>query len=155
MIKLKSILNEFLDDPKLTPEQRNEILEMIAKYNEYGKHLYDEISCLEIAKELGNLVEGVEKLIAEESGDWFDRITIRRNLKELRGHVKEFYKLAKHVHGLKEQLCARYEEAGHILSRYFEIQDLEEPDEEKELKQEACPPKKVKLKRPPLRACKK
>jgi DNA anti-recombination protein RmuC len=47
-------------------------------------------------------------------------------MKQLRRVSEEFNKLAKEAHTMQQRMEALYEDGGHVLSRYFEIRDLNE-----------------------------
>ena len=53
--------------------------------------------------------------------EWFDKITVNRNMKELTGMSKQFSKIANEAKSLQERMGALYEDMGNILGRYYEI----------------------------------
>ncbi len=57
---------------------------------------------------------------------WFDRVTIKRNMKELKGLHEKFQKEALEAKAQEQRLEALYEDMGHVLNRYFEIADVSE-----------------------------
>ena len=60
-----------------------------------------------------------------ESDDWFDKVTIKRNLSELEKLDKSFEKIASEARQMDERLSALYEDMGNILNRYYEMADLD------------------------------
>jgi hypothetical protein len=47
-------------------------------------------------------------------------------MKQLRKVSEEFNKLAKDAHVMQQRMESLYEDGGHLLGRYFEINDLNE-----------------------------
>ena len=74
-----------------------------------------------MAEDICNIVENASKYIMNETDDWFDGISVKRNLKEVRTLAKEFYKTSKERQGYTERMQSLYEDMGNILNRYFEI----------------------------------
>ena len=64
----------------------------------------------------------LKKLLGEES-DWFDKVSVNRNMKALKGNVMEFTKTAKEAHMLNQRLTALYEDIGSVLNRYYDIDE--------------------------------
>ena len=107
-------------------EEKKMALEGIGKYNEYGGQLRREYNLMEIAHTLAKITEAAEKFTMTETEDWFDKKTVSENMKQLRRVSEEFNKLAKEAHTMQQRMEALYEDGGHVLSRYFEIRDLNE-----------------------------
>jgi hypothetical protein len=80
---------------------------------------------VEIAETLGGVVEAAKTLTLSEAGDWFDKVTVKRNMSELEKLDKAFDKVASEARSLDERLHALYEDMGNILGRYYEISDLD------------------------------
>ena len=134
VIKFKKLLNEsgiFDEDQKVSTETKRAFLEFVGKYNEYGKIIYHEGNLVELGKRFSKIVELAEHITVTEAGDWFDGITVSRNMKELKGFVKEFNKVAGEEQSMRNRLSTLYEDIGHILNRYYEIKELNEDDLEK------------------------
>ena len=55
-------------------------------------------------------------------------------MKSLKGSVVEFQKAAKEAHILNQRLTGLYEDIGHVLNRYYEIdealEEMDKPDED-------------------------
>ena len=58
----------------------------------------------------------------QETEDWFDKVTVSRNMKELTNHSKQFSKIAEEASSVQQRLSALYEDMGVILNRYYDIQ---------------------------------
>jgi len=132
-IKLKQLVesipgirDEGEGDIKLTKEQKKEILEMVKNFNEYGKDLKSECNFIQTAKKLSDVIKHAEVFAMNETGDWFDKVTVQRNMKELKKLSEDFNKMAKEGQPIIQRMRACFEDAGQILSRYYEISDLPE-----------------------------
>jgi hypothetical protein len=132
MKKLKDILSEaFEDTPKV---DRHQVIEGVRNFGIVGKSLYNNNNIMEIAKQLSQVAESAHTHILGEQDDWFDKVSVNKNMKTLKGSVVEFQKTAKESHQLNQRLTALYEDIGHVLNRYYDIdeslQELDKPDED-------------------------
>ena len=123
-----SVVNENVDqdkeqkeEPKLTPEEKQQYIEAISRFNEYGKTIYRSNEVLETYKHIKKLVEFASKNIVDESGDWFDKVTLTRHSKKMNESLKLFEKTATEMTQLQQRLEALYEELGQTLGRYYKI----------------------------------
>jgi len=123
-MKLRNLIeNVVKDEPTWSNEEKKRALEMIGKYNEYGHALRRETNLLEIAEKLQEISNYAESFTMNESEDWFDKVTIDRNMKDLKKLSESFAKLARETYVHEQRMEALYEDAGMILNRYFEIKD--------------------------------
>lgn len=130
-MKLKSVINEAWlnkeEEPKpLTTEEKAKILTRIAEYNKYAKAIYNENDLIEIAKDLSDMAENAGVLALAETENQFDKVTVNRNIKELKNLSGQFSKAATEAQASKQRLTGLYEDMGVILNRYFDIQELAE-----------------------------
>ena len=120
-IKLKDILAEaFEDSPTVNKRQT---LENVRNFSIIGKSLYGGGNIMEVAKQLSDIAEGAHNHVLSETDDWFDNISVSKNMKHLKGSVMEFQKTAKESHMLNQRLTGLYEDIGHVLNRYYEIDE--------------------------------
>jgi len=123
-MKLKNLIeNVVKEEPTLSIEEKKRALEMIGRYNEYGHALRRETNLLEIAEKLQEISNYAEQFTMNEPKHWFDKVTIERNMKDLRKLSESFAKLARETYVHEQRMEALYEDAGMILNRYFEIKD--------------------------------
>ena len=118
-VKLKNIVENI--NNKTTKEEKAAFLEEVSKYNEYGSSIYRAEDLKRVAEAITSLVNKAEKLTLEETQDWFDDITVKRNMKSVKDNVNQFNKTVNEVSKLQQRLESLYEEIGHSLSRYYEI----------------------------------
>jgi len=127
-VSLSKLLKEDMDRPRLTTEQKKQFLESVKSFGKYGKHLKSEVDLVELSEELNNICKMAEQVTLEEADEWFDKMTINRNMKELKRIGGEFSKTSKDAKSLQERMISLYEDMGHVINRYFEIaKDEEEP----------------------------
>ena len=121
MAKLKDILQEaFEDKPQI---DKYKVVEGVKNFGIVGKQLYNNNNIVEIAKQLSEVAESAHHHILGEQDDWFDKVSINKNMKSLKGSVVEFTKTAKEAQALNQRLTALYEDMGHVLNRYYEIDE--------------------------------
>ena len=118
--------------------------ENLSNFNNLGKLIYREGNLRDVAKSLSELANGVKENTIRETEDWFDKVTVGRNMKELTTLSKSFGKFAEEAQGLQERMSAVYEDMAHIIGRYYEIpeghvrghdqDDAMTPEKEKETK---------------------
>ena len=94
MKKLKDLLSEIFEDEDLKIN-RYEVVEGVAGYNDVGKQLYSMSNIMDLAEQLVKITEAAHSHILSETSDWFDKISINRNMKSLHGMIKEFKKAAR------------------------------------------------------------
>ena len=111
-------------DRKLSPEVKKHFLEIISTYNTFQDQMKRQSDMSEVADTLGAIVEAAKEMTLRESGDWFDNVTVKRNMQELDKMGKSFDKFAVEAKAMDERLHSLYEDMGHILNRYYEIADI-------------------------------
>jgi hypothetical protein len=126
MIKLKNILRETEEFQQLPTELKKHFLEIISTYGQHREGMSRKSDIMQIAETLGGIADAAQEYTLREGGDWFDRVTIKRNMNELKKLQTAFEKEAVEAKSQQERLEALYEDMGHVLGRYFEIADLSE-----------------------------
>ena len=104
--------------------------EALRSYNRLGEALYQQQSLKETAKKLSQIAEMAATHTVQETEDWFDKVTVSRNMKELTNHSKSFAKIAEEASSVQQRLAGLYEDMGMILNRYYDIPESEEKDKE-------------------------
>ena len=146
MAKLKKLLEDaFQDKPSVN---KYEVIEGVKSFQHIGKSIYNNSGVLETAKQLAKIAESAHNHILGEQDDWFDKISINKNMKTLKGSVVEFQKTAKEAHMLNQRLTGLYEDIGHVLNRYYDIDEAhvyghDDEDSEMEEKLDKVDPSKV------------
>jgi hypothetical protein len=109
----------------LATDVKRHFLEIISTYNSFREQMSRQSDIVETAHTLGGVVDAAKELTLREAGDWFDKVTIKRNMSELDKLDKQFDKFAIDAKQMDERLHALYEDMGHILNRYYEIHDID------------------------------
>ena len=130
--KLTDIVEDVYGEqqPKLNVR---EFMGEVSNFNSYGNEIYREGNLRELAQRLSRLAETAKAHTLQETEDWFDKITVNRNMKELTGLSNQFKKVATEAQALQERMSGLYEDMGHILSRYYEINESQ-PINQNEMK---------------------
>ena len=130
--KLTDIVEDVYGEqqPKLNVR---EFMGEVSNFNSYGNEIYREGNLRELAQRLSRLAETAKAHTLQETEDWFDKITVNRNMKELTGLSNQFKKVATEAQALQERMSGLYEDMGHILGRYYEI-NSPEPINQNEMK---------------------
>ena len=102
-----------------------EVHEAIKEFASFGKVLQKEIDLKNIAERLSTIANNAKSYTLSETDDWFDKVTVNRNMKELTNLSKSFGKIAKESQALQQRLGGLYEDMGHVLGRYFEMDGME------------------------------
>jgi hypothetical protein len=123
----KKQLNEYnpdtgkFSDEGLSSDQKKLASEKISKFGKYQKFIALEARDMDVAEDICNIVENASKYILNETDDWFDAMSVKRNLKEIKTLAKEFHKTASERQVYTQRMQSLYEDMGNILNRYFEI----------------------------------
>jgi hypothetical protein len=108
-----------------SPQKVNvkEFMGEVSNFNRFSKQIYREGNLRELAERLSKLAMTAKQHTIQETEDWFDKITVNRNMKELTSLSNQFKKVATEAQGLQERMGGLYEDMGHILGRYYEINE--------------------------------
>ena len=107
-------------EPKVSSEQ---ILSKIQEFGNLGKSIYKTGDLKETAKTLSDIANAAKVHTLRETEDWFDKVTVNRNMKELTNLSKNFDKLSEEASSVQQRLEALYEDMGNVLSRYYELNE--------------------------------
>ncbi len=127
-IKLSNLVKEKAGYVEEEEENLNlkEFSNNIRNFGSMGKHIYREGNLKDVAKGLSELANQVRIYTLRETDEWFDKVTVNRNMKELTNLSKSFNKVATETQSLQERMSGLYEDMGHILGRYYDLDELEE-----------------------------
>ena len=133
MAKLKQLLEEIAFENDVPEINKHEVIESVASYGQLGQQLYKN-DIAELAKGLVKIAEDAQNHVLSETDEWFDKVSVSRNMKSLNGMVKEFKKSATEYNALNQRLTALYEDMGGILNRYYDISETHGNGEHKPMK---------------------
>ena len=106
-----------------------EFMGEVSNFNSFSKQIYREGNLRDLAERLSKLAMTAKQHTLQETEDWFDKITVNRNMKDLTGLSNQFKKVATEAQGLQERMGGLYEDMGHILGRYYEIHESGREDD--------------------------
>ena len=125
-MKLKDLLQENSRDGfnnSLTREQKRDIMSSVAKFNDFGAKLYKTNEIAEMVEAIKQMTSGASQLALQETDGWFDSVTVKRDMKEVNNSVKLFEKAAKELSTLQQRLESVFEDVGHKLGKYYNIDE--------------------------------
>ena len=112
------------ENPKVNKFQ---VTEAVRNYARVGKQLRVNGNIMEAAKHLAEMADNAQNHVLSETSDWFDGVSVKRNMKELKGLTGQFKKTAVEANATNQRLSALYEDMGNILNRYYEIDEAMDP----------------------------
>ena len=121
-IRLSSLIPEdgMEEDHEIDEAQ---FLEDVRNFGYLGKQIYRENDIRAVAQKLSEIAKTAKTHTLRETEEWFDKITINRNMKDLGSLSGQFSKIANEAQGLQERMSALYEDMGHIIGRYYEVNE--------------------------------
>jgi valyl-tRNA synthetase len=119
--QLHEAINPSKGKSRMSLSEKTQVLEQIKGYQSLGEVIYRSEGLKEAAQKLSELIENAERVALQETEEWFDEVTVKRNMKELVNNNKEFGKTVQEITKLQQRVESLYEEIGNNLSRYYEI----------------------------------
>ena len=130
-------LNESTDRPqRMTEQEKKTTLEAVQKFNEYTQHIYKTSEMKEMVENIRTMSENASKMAIEETADWFDVVSVKRDTKAIGESVKIFESTAKEIGTLQQRLESVFEDIGGKLGKYYEIKELNEHGDEDHAEEE-------------------
>lgn len=111
---------------ELTDEIKQKFFEAVKSFNKYGESIYRESKLKDAMEEICEIGKLAEKVTLSETGDWFDSISVQKDMKNLNEDIKLFEKTCNEVNQLQQRLESCFESIGHKLNKYYDIQDNEQ-----------------------------
>jgi hypothetical protein len=122
-IKLSSLIDEKFGRRTEEKIDEGEFFESLAKFGHLGKAIYREDDLTSVAEALSFIAKASRQHALQETEEWFDKITVNRNMKELNTLSDSFRKISTEAQALQERMTALYEDMGHILGRYYDLDE--------------------------------
>ena len=126
-IKLARLIEDFALTQEKPKVNKFEVIEAVRNYARIGKQLRVNKGIMEAAKQLAQMAESAQNHVLSETDDWFDGVSVKRNMKELKGLTGQFKKTAVEANAVNQRLSALYEDMGNILNRYYDIDEALDP----------------------------
>jgi hypothetical protein len=122
MARLKKLLEDIAFENDIPKVNKHKVIESVSVYGQIGKGLYNN-NITEMAQGLIKIAEDARHHVLSETDDWFDKVSVSRNMKSVKEMVKEFKKTAIEYNSLNQRLTVLYEDVGSILNRYYDIRE--------------------------------
>lgn len=110
-----------LPSKKLSAEEKRNLLQMVGKFNEYRRVMKMADELKNVAENIVYISEMTEKYGLNETSEWFEGVTLERDMKDIKRYANELHKIANKVHPEVQKAEALYEEIGLKLERYFNL----------------------------------
>ena len=119
----RMVKEKYGDIESETKIDSKQILSKIQEFGNLGKSIYKSGDLKETAKTLSDIANAAKVHTLRETEDWFDKVTVNRNMKELTNLSKHFNKLSEEASSVQQRLEALYEDMGGVLGRYYELNE--------------------------------
>lgn len=116
-------VGEEKEEKGMTNEEKREFLKAVSEYKKFGESIYRSGNLAEVYESVKGIVETAHKVTLEETGDWFDKVTVNRHMKSMNESFKVFEKTIHEVNTLQQRLESCYDEMGEVLGKYYEIKE--------------------------------
>ena len=115
---------KFNDTPKLSIAEKKALREKVAKFNEYASSFAMAEGIVKTANDLAEIAKLGKTYAMNETDDMMHRDNIKRDFGQLDKVVAEFTKRARECYGQLQNLRSLFEDAGHLLGKFYEIKDI-------------------------------
>mgnify|MGYP003112609730 CR=1 FL=1 len=126
LLKLAKAIKSQKEEKKILSKE--ELVGKVNEFSSYGPSIYKKHNLAEVGKVLASIAEAAQVHVVDETKDWFDAVTVKRNMGDLKKQSTQFNKIANEAQALQDRMAALYEDMGGILNRYFDIQELKEEE---------------------------
>jgi ATP-dependent Clp protease ATP-binding subunit ClpA len=109
------------DKQTLSPEQKRQLKEMAAMFNEYGSVFQDEQKMVDAAQAICEFMKLAETYALTECGDLFQENIMKQNFAESQKKAQQLQKLAQECYVRKQQMGVIMDDISHVVSRYYKI----------------------------------
>lgn len=113
--------NENLGNKKLTREEKQQLLKLVSEFNQYRSALKMADELKRVAENIAYIAEATEKYGLNETEDWFEGVSLERDMKEIKKLAENLRKISNKVYPQVQLAESLYEEIGLKLERYFNL----------------------------------
>jgi hypothetical protein len=124
----KNYLNESSSQKRMTEQEKKQTLEAVKRFNELGQNIYKTNEISELVENIKMMAENASRMAIEETADWFDAVSVKRDTKAIGESIKVFEGTFKEISTLQQRLESVFEDIGGKLGKYYEIAELNEDD---------------------------
>ena len=124
-LKLRNYTDMLLEG-KFHENEKMQFREDIKNFGRFGEHIYNSRGMSEVVESIKSLAERAQEMALDEAGDegWFEAVTVKKNMNEVKKDAQLFEKTAKEMHALQQRMEALYEDIAHKIGRYYEVGEL-------------------------------
>ena len=119
----KDLVQKEADEKLMT---REELIKTVSEFQTYGPSIYKKHNLAEVGNTFMEIAKACNKHVVEETSQWFDKVTVQRNMNDLKKQAGSFNKIASEAQALQDRMSALYEDMGNVLNRYFKINEIEQ-----------------------------
>jgi DNA repair ATPase RecN len=106
---------------KLSVDEKKKLMELVSQFNEYRKAFKAADDLKQVAEKIAYISELTEKYGMNETSEWFEGVTLERDMKDLKKLAESIHKSLNKCYQPIKEAEALYEEAGLKLERYFHL----------------------------------
>jgi DNA-binding Lrp family transcriptional regulator len=110
-----------VNQKKLSAQEKRQLLELVREFNHYRNAFKSADELKTVAEKISYIAELTEKYGLNETSEWFEGVTLQRDMKELKKLSTEISKILDKCYKPIKEAEALYEEAGIKLERYFNM----------------------------------
>ena len=101
---IKQSISENENSVKMSPK---DFQAAVSNFNSIGKSIHREDNLSKIANTLSELAENAKSYALKETDQWFDKVTVNRNMRELTSLANSFKKVASESDVLQQRIRKR------------------------------------------------
>tara|TARA_R110000744_G_scaffold151931_8_gene265694 strand:+ start:2623 stop:3462 length:840 start_codon:yes stop_codon:yes gene_type:complete len=113
---------------RMTEDEKKQTLEAVSRFNELGQNIYKTNEISELVETVKMMAENASRMAIEETADWFDAVSVKRDTKSIGESIKMFEGTFKEISTLQQRLESVFEDMGAKLGKYYEIKELNETE---------------------------
>jgi hypothetical protein len=106
---------------KLSIEEKKKLLGLVNEFGQFRDALNVAENMKTVAEKIVYIAEMTEKYGLNETDDWFDGVSLDRDMKEITKLAHDINKLSTTVYPKVREMEALYEDIGLKLQRYYDI----------------------------------
>ena len=104
LLKMAKQLVAKEEDEKLMTKE--DLVEKVSNFASYGPSIYKKHNLSEVADTFVEISKAAQKHVVEETADWFDRVTVQRNMNDLKKQAAGFSKIYTEAQALQDRMAA-------------------------------------------------
>jgi hypothetical protein len=112
--------NEEMNGQQPTMDKKS-FIEAVKRYNSYKESFSKASNLKKLVSEIGKLVRAAEPITLQETGEWFDNITVNRHMKQMNEAYKVLEKTASELMQSQQRFESAYNDIGRVLENYYDI----------------------------------